>query len=359
MTPPDNNAGSPASGTPSSSNSEQIVMAHGSGGAMMRELIAEYFVEAYGADELKAGDDSAHIALAHPAHDLAFTTDSYVVTPLFFPGGDIGRLAVSGTVNDLAPSGATPLYLSVAFILEEGLALETLKAICRSIAETAREADVRIVTGDTKVVPRGNGDGIYINTAGIGVFAGQKPLSGQLCQSGDKILLSGTLGDHGIAIIGAREGLNFTSSVLSDVAPLNHMVAGVLQAAPSTRCFRDPTRGGLASTINELAAQSQTTMTIEEAAVPVNPAVRGASEMLGFDIFQIANEGKMVAVVPAEEADAALAAMRSYPHGENAAIIGEVSAAPAAGMPAAWVRTPFGSTRVLDMVVGEQLPRIC
>jgi len=325
----------------------------------MRELITEFFVDAYGADELKVGDDSAVLHLPAPTQRLAFTTDSFVVTPLFFPGGDIGRLAVSGTVNDLATSGATPRYLSVAFILEEGLELDTLRAVCQSIADTAREADVRIVTGDTKVVPRGSGDRIYINTSGVGVFENQQPLSAAHCQSGDKIIVSGTLGDHGIAIIAARENLQFTGDVASDTAPLNHMVAGVLKAAPSTRCFRDPTRGGLASTINELAAQSATTMTIEEAAVPVTQAVRGASEMLGFDVFQIANEGKMVAVVPADEAEAALAAMRTYPHGKDATIIGEVTDGPTDGLPAAWVRTPFGSTRVLDMLVGEQLPRIC
>ncbi|MDR2957702.1 MAG: hydrogenase expression/formation protein HypE [Coriobacteriales bacterium] len=341
---------------------EQVVMAHGSGGALMRELIDGFF-ESYAADELKAGDDSATVCLTDPVTNLAFTTDSYVVTPYFFPGGDIGRLAVAGTVNDLSTSGATPVCLSVAFILEEGLPLTDLQTICESIALTADEARVKIVTGDTKVVPRGNGDGIYINTAGIGVFGNQlgnqRPLSGRDCQPGDKILLSGTLGDHGIAIIKAREGLSFTSSIISDVAPLNQMVARVLAAAPSTRCFRDPTRGGLASTINELATQSHTTMTIDEAAIPVQPAVQGAAEMLGFDIYQIANEGKMVAVVPPHEAEVALAAMQADPHGIKAAIIGEVGMGLSTGIPVAWVRTAFGATRVLDMLVGEQLPRIC
>ncbi|MDR0459499.1 MAG: hydrogenase expression/formation protein HypE [Coriobacteriales bacterium] len=339
--------------------SEQIVMAHGSGSTMMRELIDEYFLSVYGSAELAQGNDSACLKLATPTTELAFTTDSYVVTPLFFAGGDIGRLAVSGTVNDLATSGATPLYLSLAFIMEEGLPLSELRLICQSIAQTAAEAQVSIVTGDTKVVPRGKGDKVYINTAGIGVFLSQRPLSGANCQPGDKILLSGTLGDHGITIVSARENLNFSTNIVSDVAPLNHLVAKVLQAAPATRCFRDPTRGGLAATINELAAQSATSMTIEESLVPVNPAVQGAAEMLGYDIYQIANEGKMVAIVPAEQATAALAAMRTDEHGKNAAIIGEVSGPPASGLPAAWVRTPFGSTRVLDMLVGEQLPRIC
>ncbi|MCL2631542.1 MAG: hydrogenase expression/formation protein HypE [Coriobacteriia bacterium] len=349
-------------------NSEQIIMAHGSGGEMMRELIAKYFVSAYGAAELKTGDDSAVVTLTAPdqpsqgqqlAFKLAFTTDSYVVTPLFFSGGDIGRLAVSGTVNDLATSGATPLYLSVAFILEEGLPLATLEAICASIAATAAEAKVSIVTGDTKVVPHGKGDGIYINTAGVGAFNNQQPLSGRFCQPGDKILVSGTLGDHGVAILAARETLSFQAEIASDVAPLNHLVKQVLHAAPQTRCFRDPTRGGLAATINELASQSQTSMTIDEAAVPVKVAVRGAAEMLGLDIFQIANEGKMVAVVPPDQAESALAAMQADPLGRDAAIIGEVREAPPPGLPAAWLRTALGATRVLDMLVGEQLPRIC
>ncbi|MCL2136315.1 MAG: hydrogenase expression/formation protein HypE [Coriobacteriia bacterium] len=338
---------------------DQIVMAHGSGGVMMRELIAEYFVTSYGASELQSGDDSAILRVPDSIDNLAFTTDSFVITPLFFPGGDIGRLSVCGTVNDLATSGAIALWLSMSFILEEGLPLADLEKICRSIALTAMEAQVMIVTGDTKVVPRGNGDGIYINSSGIGVLDNREALSGRNCRYGDKILLSGTIGDHGIAVISAREGLGFSTGITSDVAPLNKLVAAVLEAAPHTRCFRDPTRGGLASTINELAEQSRTSMVIDEAEVPVKDAVRGAAEMLGFDVFQIANEGKMVAVVPADEADAAIAAMRSHPYGKDAAIIGEVCSRPAPGMPAAWVRTALGATRVLDVLVGEQLPRIC
>ncbi|MCL2151215.1 MAG: hydrogenase expression/formation protein HypE, partial [Coriobacteriia bacterium] len=298
---------------------------------MMRELIADFFYEAYGSPELLIGDDSAVLELGlsadrlgsesgAPAERLAFTTDSFVVTPRFFPGGDIGRLAVCGTVNDLACSGATPLWLSLAFILEEGLQLTELSAVCASIATAATEAGVRIVTGDTKVVPHGTGDGVYINTAGVGLFrAGARPLSGRDCQPGDKILLSGSLGDHGIAIVCAREELGFASDVASDAAPLNRLVSDVIGAAPSTRCFRDPTRGGLASTINELAAQSQTSMTVEETAVPVHAAVAAVCAMLGYDVFQVANEGKAVAVVPADEADAALAAMLANPLGREAA----------------------------------------
>lgn len=326
---------------------------------MMRDLIANYFVPAYGASELLAGDDSATLSLPPSSNKLAFTTDSYVITPYIFPGADIGRLAIAGTVNDLATSGATPLWLSVAFILEEGLPLDQLKTICQSIADTALEAQVTVVTGDTKVVPRGNCDGIFINTAGVGVFTQQQPLSGKHCLPGDKILVSGTLGDHGIAVLASRDNLSFDTGVVSDAAPLNHLVASVLKAAPDTRCFRDPTRGGLASAINELAMQSQTTMTIDEQSVPVNPAVRGVAELLGFDIFQVANEGKMIAVVPPNQAEAALAAMQANPLGKDAAIIGEVSQTSGVGMPPAWVRTTLGATRVLDMLVGEQLPRIC
>ena len=341
-------------------STEQVILAHGSGGSMMRELIDQYFLAVYGSPELQTGDDSACLPLPAGADQLAFTTDSFVVTPRFFPGGDIGRLAVCGTVNDLATSGATPHWLSLSFILEEGLPLDELAAICRSIAETAREADVRIVTGDTKVVPRGSGDGIYINTAGIAVFGpGQMRRSGRGCQPGDQILLSGALGDHGLAIASSRAELHFQTVLTSDVAPLNQLVAALLAAAPNTRALRDPTRGGLAATINELAEQSQTTMLIEESTVPVHDAVRGAAEMLGYDIFQVANEGKMVAIVPAAEVTAALAALRGHPLGREAAIIGTVHPAGQPGQPRAVVRTALGARRILDTLVGEQLPRIC
>ncbi|MDR2197780.1 MAG: hydrogenase expression/formation protein HypE [Coriobacteriales bacterium] len=405
---------------------DTVLLAHGSGGSMMRELIEGLFFDAYGSAELLRGDDAAILeTLAAGGADagrLALSTDTFVVSPYFFPGGDIGRLAVCGTVNDVATSGAVPLWLSVGFILEEGLPLADLRGICASMAAAAREAGVRIVTGDTKVVERGHGDGIYINTTGVGLFAPalgyadsghrgtRRALSGADCQPGDRVLLSGTLGDHGIAIVSARENLGFTSTIESDVAPLNHLVADVLDLAPHTRCFRDPTRGGLASTLNELAMQSQVAIIVEEEAVPVHDAVRGACEMLGYDIFQVANEGKMVAVVPAQEAEAALCAMRASRYGKDAALIGEVaaieggavdgvSAASAVGSvgaagaaggdgggavgavgatggdgggggrrtdrayagaePLVTVRTAFGSQRVLDMLVGEQLPRIC
>jgi hydrogenase expression/formation protein HypE len=342
----------------------QVLLAHGSGGSMMHGLIEGLFFDVYGSDVLLRGDDAAVLPLpAEGGGSLAFSTDTFVVTPRFFPGGDIGRLAVCGTVNDVATSGARPLWLSVAFVLEEGFPLDELRRVCASIADSAREAGVQIVTGDTKVVSRGQGDGLYLNTSGVGLLPAQTALSGAHCQAGDRILLSGTLGDHGIAIISCRENLSFSTTIESDVAPLNHLVAAVLAAAPNVRCFRDPTRGGLASTLNELARQSGTVMTIDEDAVPVRDQVRGACEMLGYDVLQVANEGKLVCVVPAEEADAALGAMRTARYGADAALIGEVAPFDTThgdrDAPRAFVRTPFGSKRVLDMLVGEQLPRIC
>ena len=334
--------------------SDRILLAHGSGGTMMRDLIDDVFVTGFEEDALSRLDDAA--ALDFPGSRLAFSTDTYVVHPLFFPGGDIGRLAVCGTVNDVATSGATPLYLSVGFILEEGFPVEDLRRILVSMRDAAREAGVHIVTGDTKVVERGKGDGCFINTAGVGVLREGLDLSGSNCRAGDKVLLSGTLGDHGIAIVSTREGLEFSTDIESDAAPLNALIAATLEAAPAARCFRDPTRGGLASTLNELAAASVVGITIDETLVPVNAQVRGASEMLGYDVFQVANEGKMVAVVPAEQAEAALAAMKAAPYGGHAAIIGEVTDGPTGRV---HVKTSFGATRVMDMLVGEQLPRIC
>ena len=343
---------------------ETVLMSHGSGGTMMKHLIDEIFYEEYGSELLLQGNDAAVMPLVgsqrDPGSHIAFSTDTFVVTPHFFPGGDIGRLAVCGTVNDVATSGATVHYLSCGFVLEEGFPLDDLRRICQSIALAAREAGVQIVTGDTKVVDRGHGDGIYINTSGVGLISAGIQLGGAQCRPGDKILLSGTLGDHGIAIISTREGLSFSTTIESDAAPLNHLIAAVLEAAPQTRCFRDPTRGGLSSTLNELAMQSGTVMTINENAVPVNNQVNGACEMLGYDVFQVANEGKMVCVVAPEEADAALEAMRASKYGENAAVIGEVAAVlPADGGSKVYLRTSFGSRRILDMLVGEQLPRIC
>ena len=336
---------------------ETVLLGHGSGGSMMKRIIDEVFFEAYAGDELLKGDDAA--TLPFEGERLAFSTDSFVVSPHFFPGGNIGKLAICGTVNDVATSGAVPKYLSVGFILEEGYPIADLKKICATMAETAKEAGVKLVTGDTKVVNRGHGDGVYINTSGVGVLAPGVDLSGCYCKPGDKVLLSGTLGDHGITIMSCREDLSFTADIASDAAPLNHLIAEVLEAAPDVRCFRDPTRGGLSSTLNELASQSGVDFVVEENAIPVKDAVMGACEMLGYDVCQVANEGKMVCVVPAEQADAALAAMRANRYGADAAIIGEVVETPEDRTPRVSLRTPIGSLRIMDVLVGEQLPRIC
>ncbi len=341
-------------------NDTQVMLGHGSGGSMMKRIIDDVFLSAYGSSEFDRGDDAAVLPVPHDGQNLAFSTDSFVVTPHFFPGGDIGRLAVCGTVNDVATSGARPLYLSCGMVLEEGFPMEDLRRICTSMARAAHEAGVQIVTGDTKVVNKGHGDGIYINTSGIGVVSAGVDLSGAYCKPGDTVLVSGTLGDHGITIMSCREGLGFQAKIESDAAPLNHMIADVLKAAPNTRCFRDPTRGGLASTLNELAAQSQVDIVVEEETVPVKDAVLGACEMLGYDVMQVANEGKMICVVPASQADDALCAMQASPYGKDAAVIGEITeTANAQRGPRVLLRTAFGSTRILDMLVGEQLPRIC
>lgn len=338
---------------------ETVLLGHGSGGTMMKRIIDEVFFEAYADEELLEGNDAASLPAPAAGERIAYSTDSFVVTPHFFPGGDIGRLAVCGTVNDVATSGAVPKYLSCGFILEEGFPVADLKRICKSMAEMAKEAGVHIVTGDTKVVNRGHGDGVFINTSGIGFIPEGVNLSGAFCKPGDKVLVTGTMGDHGITIMSCREELSFNADIQTDAAPLNHLIAEVIAAAPDTRCFRDPTRGGLASTLNELAAQSGVDFIVEEGAVPVKDAVLGACEMLGYDVYQVANEGKMVCVVPAEQAEAALAAMRANKYGADAAIIGEVVETPEERDPRVSIRTGFGALRIMDMLVGEQLPRIC
>lgn len=338
---------------------ETVLLGHGSGGTMMKRIIDEVFFEAYAGDELLKGDDAATLPAPEPGERIAYSTDSFVVTPQFFPGGDIGRLAVCGTVNDVATSGAVPKYLSCGFILEEGFPIADLKRICASMAEMAKEAGVRIVTGDTKVVNRGHGDGVFINTSGVGFIPAGVSLSGANCNPGDKILVTGTMGDHGITIMSCREELSFNADIQTDAAPLNHLIAQVIAAAPDTRCFRDPTRGGLASTLNELAGQSGVDFIVDEGSVPVKPAVEGACEMLGYDVYQVANEGKMVCVVPADQAEAALAAMKANKYGVDAALIGEVVEKPADRDPRVSIRTGFGALRIMDMLVGEQLPRIC
>lgn len=337
----------------------QVLLGHGSGGTMMKRIIDEVFFAAYAGEELMRGDDAAALPGPKEGERLAFSTDSFVVTPHFFPGGNIGKLAICGTVNDVATSGAVPKYLSCGFVLEEGYPIEDLKKICQTMAETAKEAGVHLVTGDTKVVNRGHGDGVFINTSGVGFIPEGVDLSGAHCKPGDKILVTGTLGDHGITIMSCRESLSFAAPVESDAAPLNHLIAEVLAAAPDTRCFRDPTRGGLASTLNELTEQSQVDMLVKEADVPVKDAVLGACDMLGYDVMQVANEGKMVCVVPADQAEAALAAMHANKYGVDAAIVGEVAEMVPERGPKVYLETPLGSKRILDMLVGEQLPRIC
>lgn len=338
---------------------DKILLSHGSGGTMMKKIIEEVFFAAYAGEELARGDDAAVLPGTQEGERLSFSTDSYVVSPQFFPGGNIGTLALCGTINDVATSGAKPLYISCGFILEEGFPIVDLERICATMAEVAKEAGVQIVTGDTKVVNRGSGDGVFINTSGIGVIPANIELSGRNSRPGDKLLISGSIGDHGITIMSCRESLSFETELETDAAPLNHLIGEVLKAAPHTRCFRDPTRGGLASTLNEFADQAQVDITIDEEAVPVKPVVLGACEMLGYDVFQVANEGKMVAVVPSDEAEAALQAMRTNPYGRDAAIIGEVTEAKPQRGPKVFLKTVFGSTRILDMLVGEQLPRIC
>ena len=337
----------------------QVLLGHGSGGTMMKRIIEDVFFEAYAGEELRRGDDAAVLPPLPAGSRLAFSTDSFVVSPHFFPGGDIGRLAVCGTVNDVATSGAVPLYLSCGFVLEEGYPLSDLRRICASMAQAAREAGVSLVTGDTKVVNRGHGDGVFINTSGVGYIPEGVELGGACCRPGDTVLVSGTLGDHGITIMSCRESLSFDVDLKSDAAPLNHLIADVIAAAPAVRCFRDPTRGGLASTLNELASQSGTSIEIDEESIPVRDAVRGACDMLGYDPLQVANEGKMVCVVAADQAKAALEAMQASPYGANAAIIGRVGPVDERRGPAVFVRNAFGGRRVLDMLVGEQLPRIC
>ncbi|MDP2917590.1 MAG: hydrogenase expression/formation protein HypE [Dehalococcoidia bacterium] len=332
---------------------DKILLAHGSGGKLSHELVEKSFVRAFDNTILAKLDDSAILELKGR---LAFTTDSYVVQPLFFPGGDIGRLAVCGTVNDLATSGARPLYLSLSLIIEEGLPKEDLDKIIASVQETAKEANVQIVTGDTKVVNRGCADKLFINTAGIGAIADGVDISGSNARPGDKVLLSGTIGDHGIAVLSQREGFSFGTTLESDCAPLGGMVADMLKASHNIHCLRDPSRGGLATTLNELAKQSKVSIRIEEEKIPVREEVTAACEMLGFDPLYVANEGKMVAIVAPEDADKVLEAMRANEYGKDAAIIGEVTA----DHPGRVVmKTCLGSSRIVDMLTGDLLPRIC
>ena len=336
----------------------KILLAHGSGGRLSHELVGKEFLPPWANPILDQLNDSAVFPLSRDGSGprLAFTTDSYVVKPLFFKGGDIGRLAVCGTVNDLAMVGAEPLYLSASFVIEEGLPLSTMRAVVRSMREAAAEAGVHIVTGDTKVVEGGAADGLFVNTAGLGVVPPGVEIGGGRAQVGDAVILSGSIGDHGIAVLSQREGLEFESPVASDVAPLNRLVAAMLAASPNVHVLRDPTRGGLATTLNEIAGQSGVAVHIEEGKIPLKEGVWAACEMLGFDPLHVANEGKLVAMVASQDAEAVLAAMRATRYGEEAAIIGEVTAEPAGKV---LMRTSIGGTRIIHMLVGEMLPRIC
>ncbi len=333
---------------------ETVLLAHGSGGSLSHELVAQHVLVRVSPRPTPEMDDSAVVSLQGR---IAFTTDSYIVDPLFFPGGDIGRLAVCGTVNDLSMVGASPRYLSLALILEEGFPLSNLDRVLQSVQDACREAGVSIVTGDTKVVNRGKGDGLFINTAGIGVVPGGRRVSGSMARPGDRILLSGTIAEHGLAIMAAREGLAFSSAICSDCAPLNGIAAILLDAAgDAVHCMRDPTRGGLGTTLNELALQSRVALLIDESSIPISADVKAACEMLGLDPMYVANEGKFVAVVEPSCADEALKALRSHPLGRNAVDIGEVVHGKAGRV---MMRTELGPTRLVMMLSGELLPRIC
>jgi hydrogenase expression/formation protein HypE len=333
---------------------QHVVLGHGSGGKLSAELMRTIFLPAFANPMLDRLDDQAALELG--GSRIAFTTDSFVVKPLFFPGGNIGELAVYGTVNDLAVGGAQPRFLSASFILEEGLPLETLRRIVDAMSEAARRVGVLIVTGDTKVVEKGSGDQLFINTSGIGILPAGRSLSACLVKPGDHILLSGTLGDHGITILSQREGLELSGDLKSDAAPLHTLAAAILDAAPEVRCMRDLTRGGLSSAVNEIAHSSKTGVELEEDRIPVREEVRGACELFGLDPLYVANEGKLIAIVPEDEAAAALAAMRANEFGRDARKIGLVTAA---HQGLVTMRTSLGTSRIVDMLAGDQLPRIC
>ena len=331
-----------------------VLLGHGSGGKLMERLIRESIFPALDNEILGRMGDSA--LLPFEGATLAFTTDSYVVSPLFFPGGDIGRLAVCGTVNDLSVSGAVPLYLSLGFIIEEGFPLDEFEKINRSIGDTAQEAGVRVVTGDTKVVNRGCADGIFINTSGIGPVRPGTDTSGCNVKPGDSVIVSGPLGDHGVAVMSVREGLEMDTPVLSDVAPLNGMLEGLFELEAGVRFLRDPTRGGLASALNEFVKSTGLSVSLDEERIPVRPEVLGVCELLGLDPLYIANEGRCVAIVDRDQTDRALQILQAHPFGKDARRIGEVASEPAGKV---ILKTQIGGTRIVDTLIGDQLPRIC
>jgi len=336
----------------------RIDMNHGAGGRASAQLISELFAPAFDNPFLRQGNDGAQLPAPPAGHALVMATDAHVISPLFFPGGDIGCLSVHGTVNDVAMLGAQPLYLSASFIIEEGFALADLRRIVESMAAAAREAGVPIVTGDTKVVEQGKGDGVFISTTGVGALPPGRQIGGALARPGDVVLVSGTMGDHGVAVLSQRESLAFETAIESDTAALHTLVAALLAAVPegSVRTLRDPTRGGLATTLNEIAAQSGVGVLLDEAAIPMKPQVAAACELLGLDALYIANEGKLIAIVAPEVAEAALAALRAHPLGQDAARIGIVQADERQFVQ---MKTALGGMRVVDWLAGEPLPRIC
>ncbi|MFZ2095474.1 MAG: hydrogenase expression/formation protein HypE [Anaerolineales bacterium] len=339
---------------------QTIVLGHGSGGRMSYDLISKIFLPAFDNPILRIGDDAGIMEIADDHGEvgsrLAISTDSHVVTPLFFPGGDIGRLAICGTVNDVAMLGATPRYLAAGFILEEGLDIDILRKVVESMHLAATEAKIQIIAGDTKVVQNGKADGLYINTTGFGIIPPGVNISGTNAQPGDMVIVSGTLGDHGIAVLAARGELNFTTEISSDVAPLNGLISSMLGVTREIHVLRDPTRGGLATSLNEIALQSRVGIRLYEESIPVKPAVAAACEMLGFDPFYVANEGKLIAIVNKAHGEKLLDAMKTHPLGAEAAVIGTITDSPGDHVT---LKTAYGTTRVLDMLSGEMLPRIC
>ncbi len=331
-----------------------IDMTHGAGGRAMAQLIDELFVHHFDNELLRQGNDQASFPI--PRGRMSISTDGHVISPLFFPGGDIGSLSIHGTLNDVAMSGARPLYLSAGFIIEEGFPLADLESIVRSMAEASRAAGVPVVTGDTKVVERGSGDGVFITTTAVGIIPDGVNISGDRAVPGDAIVISGNIGEHGVAILSSRENLDFETTIQSDSAALHGLIGEMVQAAPNIHALRDPTRGGLATTLNELARQSGVGMRIRESAIPIDPAVTAACELLGLDPLYVANEGKLVCICSAVDASDLLSLMQSHPLGKNASIIGEVAEDPHQFVQ---METLLGGNRVIDWLAGEQLPRIC
>ena len=333
---------------------DRVLLAHGSGGKMSSDLLQKIFLPAFDNPILKALNDQAVLNVGGAR--LAFTTDSFVVKPLFFPGGSIGDLSVNGTVNDLAMAGATPLFLSAAFIIEEGFSLDMLSRVVDSLQRAARIAGVAVVTGDTKVVEKGAADGLFINTSGLGSVPPGVVLSADRARPGDRVLLSGSIGDHGIAVMAQREGIEFESAIVSDTASLHSLVAVMMRASSEIRCMRDPTRGGVSSTCNEIATQSGVGMELDESTILVRDEVRGACELLGLDPLYVANEGKLLAIVAPEAEERVLEAMHGHPLGRDATIVGRVTGEHRGLVT---MRTSIGTTRIVDMLAGDQLPRIC